>query len=130
LPTVSFGSTSSVLVTGNDAVTATLTISTTPATSSALSQPKRPGNRWHRTESVVFACVLLFFIPTRHRRWQSWLRLFFLLVALAGGVLACGGGGPPPNKGNPGTTAGAYTITITGMSGSLNETGTVALTVN
>jgi hypothetical protein len=40
-------------------------------------------------------------------------------------VQAVGEGG----GGNPGTTAGTYTITVTGASGAITETGTVALTV-
>jgi hypothetical protein len=54
-----------------------------------------------------------------------------LLTAFTFGAVACGGGtipicnvvGPPP------TTAGTYTITVTGTSGALTETGTVTLTV-
>jgi hypothetical protein len=60
-----------------------------------------------------------------------------LLVALAGGAIACGGGsgtsgsnggsgGGPPNSG---TTAGNYTVNITGASGSSTATGSVSLTV-
>jgi hypothetical protein len=56
------------------------------------------------------------------------LGLLFLLTAVTNGVVACGGGGGG-NQGSPGTTPGSYTISITGVSGSLTETGTVALTV-
>jgi len=37
-----------------------------------------------------------------------------------------GGGG---RQTNPGTTPGTYTVTITGVSGGMTETGTVALVV-
>ena len=65
------------------------------------------------------------------------LGLLFLLTAVTNGVVACGGGGGGSggggggggNQGNPGTTPGSYTISITGVSGSLTETGAVALTV-
>jgi hypothetical protein len=43
-------------------------------------------------------------------------------------MAACGGGNTK-TSGNPGTTAGAYTITVTATSGATSETGTVALTV-
>jgi hypothetical protein len=55
-----------------------------------------------------------------------------VLVALVSGVAACGGSGGGmacPNVISAGTTAGVYVITVTGMSGSITETGTVQLTV-
>ena len=71
-------------------------------------------------------------LPTR-RRWQSWLGMVLLLGALAGGALACGGGSSGKNACTgpvtPGTTAGAYTITVTGTSAGIMQTGTVTLTV-
>jgi hypothetical protein len=60
------------------------------------------------------------------------LGIFALLIALSGGVLACGGGGGGGGctvSSIPGTTPGAYTITVTGKSSTLTATGTVALTV-
>jgi hypothetical protein len=58
--------------------------------------------------------------------------MMMLVVGLTGGVLACGGasggGGCTPVT-YPGTTAGAYTITVTGTSGATTATGTVTLTV-
>ena len=54
-------------------------------------------------------------------------------MTLSGGVLACGGGGGGisncPTSITPGTTAGTYTVTVTGTSGNITETGAVALTV-
>jgi hypothetical protein len=57
--------------------------------------------------------------------------MFVLLALLTGGLASCGGGGSGGggNKGNPGTTAGSYTITVTGTSGSIMQTTTVTLTV-
>jgi len=128
LPTFSFGTTTPVSITGVSAGTATLTITTTAATSSALSYPKRPGVPWYAAGGVALACLLLLGIPARRRRWQSMLGLLMLLAALAGGVLSCGGGGGG-GGGNPGTTAGTYTITVTGTSGAITQTGKVTLTV-
>jgi Bacterial Ig-like domain (group 3) len=141
-PTLSFGSTSPVSITGVTSGTATLTISTTAATSAALTHPKRPAARWYATGGATLACLLLFGIPARWRRWRTMLGMLMFLVALAGGVLSCGGsgsggGGGGGNGGggggggtsNPGTTAGNYTVTITGTSGTITNTGTVALTV-
>jgi hypothetical protein len=51
--------------------------------------------------------------------------LIFLMAC--GGSSSSGGGG---GGGNPGTPAGTYTITVTGVSGSLTHPTTVSLKVN
>jgi sugar lactone lactonase YvrE len=137
LPTLSFGSTSPVSITGVSAATATLTIGTTAPTSAALVHPQRPGAPWYATGGATLACILLFGIPARRRRWRIMLMMLLLVTAFAGGVLSCGGGGGVGGGGggggggtsNPGTTAGSYTITVTGISGTTTETGTFNLVV-
>jgi hypothetical protein len=129
LPTLSFGSTSPIVISGANAETATLTISTTAATSGALVYPKRQGVLWYAAGGATLACLLLFGIPARRRRWQTMLGILVLLVALAGGAVACGGSSGGGGSGNSGTTAGSYTITVTGTLGSTSATGTVTLTV-
>jgi hypothetical protein len=57
------------------------------------------------------------------------LGMSILLVTFTGGVLACGGIGFNGGSNNPGTTAGTYTITVTGTSGSTTATGPITLTV-
>jgi len=131
-PTVSFGSTSPVSITGASAATATLTINTTAATTAALSHPKVSGDRWYVTGGAALACILLFGVPAGRRTWRNMLGLLTLFLFIAGGVLACGGGnsgGGGGGTGNPGTTAGTYTITVTGTSGAISASGTVTLTV-
>lgn len=131
-PTFSFGTTSPVDITGSAAGTATLTISTTAATSSQVSYPNRQGIPWYAAGGATLACLLLFGVPARRRSWRSMLGMVLLLVALAGGAFACGGGsagGGGGGNGNPGTTAGTYTITVTGTSGTITQTGTVTLDV-
>jgi hypothetical protein len=128
-PTFSFGSTSPVSITNATAGTATLTISTTAATSGALFYPQPHGAPWHATSGATLACFLLFCIPARRRSWQSMLGMMALLVTLAGGMLACGGGGGGGGGGNPGTTAGSYTVTVTGTSGATTATGTFTVNV-
>jgi hypothetical protein len=131
-PTFSFGSTSPVNITGTTAATGTLTVTTTPATTGALVRPVRPGSRrapWYAAGGATLACVLLLGIPARRRRWRNLLGMLALLAFLAAGMGSCGGGGSK-SKGNSGTTAGSYTITVTGTAGSATQTTAVNLTVN
>jgi uncharacterized repeat protein (TIGR03803 family) len=94
-PTLSFGSTSPVSIASANAGTATLTISTTAATSGALTYPVRPGVRWRATDSAGLAFALAFGmgIPTRRRSWRARLGLLIFLVVLIGGLVACSSGG-------------------------------------
>jgi hypothetical protein len=129
---LSFGSTSPINIAGATAGTATLTISTTAASSAALSYPIRPTSPLYRVGGAALACILLFGIPAGRRRWRTMLGIALFLVALTGGMVACSGGaikGGGGGSGNLGTTAGSYTITVTGTSGSATTTGTVTLTV-
>jgi hypothetical protein len=133
LPTFSFGATSPVNITGAAAGTGTLTVSTTPVTTGALARPSSRGFPWTATGGATLACVLLFGIRARRRRWLSMLGMFALLVLLAGAITSCGGSGGSSgggNNGNPGTTTGNYTINVTGTAGSITQTTTVTLTVN
>jgi hypothetical protein len=75
---------------------------------------------------------LLFGIPARRCSWRTMLGMLALLVTFSASVAACGGGGGGtscPNVITAGTTAGTYTITVNGTSGSTTTTGTVTLTV-
>jgi hypothetical protein len=126
LPTLSFGATSPVNITGASAATATLTISTTAPSSAAL---ERPGAPWKAAGAVTLACLLLFGLPARRRGWRRMLGLLALAVFCFGGVLSCGGGGGGGSS-NPGTTPGAYTVTVTGSTSSVTESTTVTVTVN
>ena len=127
-PTLSFGSTSPVNITGTNAGTAILTISTTGATSNALVYFVPRGTSWCTTWVMTIACILPFGIPAKRRRWQSRFKVFTLIV-LTGGLLACGSSGNGGVTSNPGTTAGTYVVTVTGTSGATTATGTVSLTV-
>jgi hypothetical protein len=58
------------------------------------------------------------------------LGMVALFAILASGVVACGTSITRNTEiDNPGTTPGAYTITVTGISGATTETGTFTLTV-
>ena len=131
LPILSFGSTTPVNITSANPGTATLTVSTTAATSAALVTPRVP-NRWYASGGVALACLLLFGIPARRRLWRNLLGMFLLLAFVTCAIVSCGGGGGNSGGGggNPGTTAGSYVVTVTGTSGSTTNTTTVNLTVN
>ena len=132
-PTLSFGSTSPVDITGSTAGTATLTISTTAPSSPCGAAYLIPrGVPWYPAGGAALACILLMGIPRRRRRWRAMLGLLTLLVTLTCGVLACGGGAGETFNCTvlaSGTTAGSYTVTVTGTSGATTATGTITLTV-
>jgi hypothetical protein len=67
---------------------------------------------------------VFFGIPARRRSWRAMLSILVAMIAL-GGLASCGGG----VAGNPGTTPGTYTVTVTGASGATIASGTVTLAV-
>jgi Pro-kumamolisin, activation domain len=122
-----------VSITGAGNGTATLTIATTAPTS-GCSAESEPQDRlpWY-SGGAALACLLLFGLPAKRRKWRAFFGLVALCIALGTGISACGGnktGTACPNISTSGTTAGTYTITVTGTSGSATSTGTVTLTVN
>jgi hypothetical protein len=130
-PTLSFGATTPVTITGTSAGTATLTIGTTAASSASLAHPNRRQLRLYGAGSAVLACILFFGFPARRRGWMRLLSLLLLFAASAGVILGCSGSGGSTSTGpsNSGTTPGSYVVTVTGTSGATTATGTVALTV-
>jgi hypothetical protein len=118
-----------VTISGTAAKTATLTVSTTAAT--AFNE--RLKLYWMPASGTALACILLFGLPARRRRWRATLALLALLIVLSCGMASCGGavsGGGGGGGGNAGTTTGIYTITVSGVSGSMTETGpAISLTV-
>ena len=131
-PTLSFGSTTPVSITGTSAGTATLTVTTTGSISGGGCTAMNEGQRgfpWYAGGGAVLACLFLCGIPARRRRLRAMLGMLMLLVALAGGVLACGSGGRTCPVVPAGTTPGTYTVTVTGTSGTETATGTFTLTV-
>jgi subtilase family serine protease len=108
--------------------TSTLTISTTAAT--AMNEPLKLF--WPSTGGAVLALAFFFRIPKKRRNWLAMIGLLVLFVS--GAAIGCGGGGGGGGGGgstpsNPGTTAGTYTVTVTGVSGAITQTTTVTLTV-
>lgn len=129
LPTCSVTAPSAI--TGSSSVMATLTVHTTAATTAALAT-RNQGNLYLAGSAA--ATLLLLGLPARSRRWKALLGMV-IFAALLGGVVGCGGGSPgtkPVNPGPPdgGTTAGNYSVTVTGSSGDLTQATVVNLSVN
>ena len=133
-PTLSFGATSPVSIVSATPGTASLTVSTTASKTTqctAATQIPR-GIPWYARGGAVVACLLLFSIAPRGRKWRAMLGMLLLFVALAGAMLACGGGSQLTACNNvvtAGTTAGSYNITVAATSGATTATNTVSLTV-
>jgi len=109
-------------------VTATLTVSTTAASAAADSTRGAAIGG----SVVAIASLLWFGFPIRRRRTITQLGLL-LIATLFGAAIGCGGGNaakPPATPANPGTTPGAYTVTVTGSSGAITATTAVTVTVN
>ncbi len=116
--------------------TGTVTVNTTAATTGELVYPRPGGKGWLDAGGGAILAFLVFLgIPARRRSWRAMLGMLVLLAAL-GSLSACGGGGGCTSNcggGNPGTTAGAYTFTVTATGNPAQGTGnttTFTVTVN
>lgn len=109
----------SVTISGT-ALTATVMLTVTTTAPVAMNDVKL----WP-AGGAVLACLLIFGVPRRMRAL-----VVLLVLGIAIGTSGCGGssGGntAPPN---PGTTAGSYTVTVSGVSGSITASTSIALTV-
>jgi hypothetical protein len=130
-PTFSFGSTSPVSIAGPGASTATLTVTTKASQQAGCTASNAPQGMDMYGGGAIFACVLLFGIGPRRRKFRAALQMLMLLIALASGTIACGGGKTVSCAPTTiaGTTAGNYTVTVAGTSGSTTSSGTFTLTV-
>jgi len=127
-------------ITGITGVSATLTVNTTAASSSSnvTGQAATAFHKQHNRMSALgggsaLAAFLFFGLPLRRRRTKTLLSLL-LLGAFAAIVMGCGGAQkaatPVTTPADPGTTVGSYMVTVTGSSGTLTASTTVAATVN
>jgi Bacterial Ig-like domain (group 3)/FG-GAP-like repeat len=122
---------------GASAVTTTLTITTTAPQASAersrISRSALPG-------LLALGSLLLFAMPgTKRAAGRGRWIVLVIALALAGGFIGCGGGGSSNGSGgsggsggtttDPGTPAGASTVTVTATAGSMNQTATLQVTV-
>src|SRR5580692_11518186 len=127
-------------ITGTTAVSAMLTVNTTAASSSsnatghaALAFPNQHNRVLALGGGSAFAAFPFFGLPLRRRRTKTLLSLL-LLGAFATIVMGCGGAqkaaNPVTTPANPGTTVWSYMVKVTGSSGALTASTTVAVTVN
>jgi hypothetical protein len=130
-PTFTFGSTTPVAITGSSAGSATLTIDTTTAAGCQVSNMKPQQFPWPIPGGATLAVLVLVALP-RRRQWSRWLALVLLAAGLVASLSACGSGSQTKTCGtafrSP-TTAGAYTVVITGTSGASSASGAITLTV-
>ncbi len=113
LPTCSVPAT--VSVTGSTAASAAVSIATTGAgVARNSSGADRRRDVSHEAGGAILVCGVLLMGSFRRRR-RGFLRTLtvILCVIAAGGFSACAGGSGGASS-NPGTTAGAYTVTVTG----------------
>ena len=112
-------------IAGTAPVTASLTINTT-----VLSTALRNGNQrllGLGGGGTIAAALLLFCLPFRRRSWRALIGmlLFAVIVAMASGC----GGGIKTTSSSIGTSAGTYTVTVTGTSGTQQSTAAIDVIV-
>jgi hypothetical protein len=113
-------------ISGGNAVTSTLTINTTGSSSAVLNQPLKHLFTFGGGGTLV-AALVLFGLPRRRRKLQALLTLL-VLSAVAMVAVGCGGSNTNITTTN-GTTAGSYTVTVTGTSGSTTAKTAIVVTV-
>jgi trimeric autotransporter adhesin len=116
------------------AATGTVTVTTTGPSAAArrgnggLAQLRTKG--WIGAGGAALAGILLLGIPARRRNWRSLLAILIFVSAM-GTIVGCGGSSSTVSQPLPGTTAGAYTVTVTGTDTASNvQTTTFVVTVN
>jgi len=120
-------------ISGAAAVTASLTINTTAASGAALHNPLE--QIFSVGGGVGMAAMLFFGLPIHRRRWKTLVWLL-LIAEVAGAAIGCGGiaystaSPASPGTADPGTTAGSYTVKVTGTSGAIMANTAVTVMVN
>jgi trimeric autotransporter adhesin len=104
--------------------TSTLMVSTVAGTASVNRAPAV----YYAMLMPLLGLTLLGGSASRRKNFFSWLLLCLMLCGLIW-MTACGGGSNSGGGGGAGTTAGTYTVTVTGTSGSIVQKATLSVTV-
>jgi hypothetical protein len=123
LPTCSV--TQPATISGAAAATSTLTINTTAASTASVHVLQR---FFAVGGGATLALICFFGLPIRRRNWRTYF-IMLLCLTIVAAATSCGGKSVGTGSTNTGTTAGAYTITVTGVSGATTVTAAVSLTV-
>ncbi len=130
LPAKSTCSFTPATVTPGASATSTLSIATTAPTTSALERRALPGSRGGGalTLAVLFPGIGLlgWGLHGRSRRWRA---LAVVLLMVGACMLPGCNSSSTTKMTTPGTPAGSYTVTVTGTSGTISQSGTVTLVV-
>lgn len=122
-------------ISGSAAVTATVSVTTSGAVAESVPPAKMPGNGADRllrgAGGLAVAGGLL--MVGNLRRWRKGVLLVAVMLVSSFALAACGSGGSVSSGGGsstPGTTAGSYTLTVTGTGTGVSPvTAQIALTV-
>lgn len=115
----------SVTVSGTAAATAAVSVTTTASTNTAWKNSARFG-----FPGAALATVLLLGIPAKRRRLACFM---MLAIAFSVPIVGCGGSSSHTTPPVTGTTAGAYTMTVTGTdaaTGKIVESTAISVNVN
>ncbi len=131
-PTCAFSPMSSIALTSSTTSGSVTMTCTTQMKSHVLFGPLRGPNRpvWLGVSAALaLLCIFALSLPMQKRRWAT--AFAFVVLAAATAVAGCGGGGGGGGGNhNPGTTAGTYTVTVTGaVNGGASHTTTFTIMV-
>jgi len=111
------------LTLNNGTPSGTVTVNIT--TTAGLAPSKAP--LWLGGSGAVFAGVLLFGIPAKHRRLSVAFTLITVALILA--AVGCGGSSSSSGGGGNGTPVGSYVVSVTGTDGTTSHTANVSVAV-
>jgi subtilase family serine protease len=112
---------------------ATITIpASATAARATMPAPLNHSDGWLAGGGAALACILLFGIPARDRRWRNMLGLIVIALVTATFGIGCGSGSGSNSGFGGGTTKGTYTINViySGDSNYNTVTGSTSITIS